>query len=352
SIGFILAIRQLLQQGSTPISGVIADHIGPKRLICLGLLLRVFSFACMALADNFPLLLFSAILTGLAGSLFDAPLAATITTLTDAKQRSRFYSLCGVSTELGGVIGIQLGVILLSFNFEFTTLGAAACFGAASLLTLIFMPSIRITGQRDRVTEGLGLALRDLRFVLYTLLLFGFWFMWVQLTISLPLAVTEIGASNETLGLLYGISSGISICLGYPLLHLFSRRCSSFTLLIGGMALMAIGFGAIALFHNVALLGVCVVIVTIGVLLAMPSQRTVAAQLAHPEWLGSYLGLNAIAQGVGGALGNYSGGLLHDVGKQIHFTALPWLVFFLVGILATSGLWLLAHYRPAKEAKT
>src|SRR4051812_16293350 len=82
SIGLVLAIRQFLQQGLTPISGVLADRFGAKGLICCGLLLRTLGFASMSLADTFPLLVFSVVLAALGGSLFESPRQASIAAMT------------------------------------------------------------------------------------------------------------------------------------------------------------------------------------------------------------------------------------------------------------------------------
>src|SRR5690349_6430931 len=40
SVGLALAVRQLIQQGLSPISGMFADRLGAKGLICTGLALR------------------------------------------------------------------------------------------------------------------------------------------------------------------------------------------------------------------------------------------------------------------------------------------------------------------------
>src|SRR6185369_2675300 len=48
SIGLVLAIRQLTQQGLTLAGGVLADQVGPKWLICAGLTVRIFGFVLMA----------------------------------------------------------------------------------------------------------------------------------------------------------------------------------------------------------------------------------------------------------------------------------------------------------------
>src|SRR5437868_14485979 len=56
SIGVVLALRQLTQQGLTLAGGALADRLGAKGLICAGLLIRALGFAGMAWASSFPLL--------------------------------------------------------------------------------------------------------------------------------------------------------------------------------------------------------------------------------------------------------------------------------------------------------
>ena len=112
---------------------------------------------------------------------------------------------------------------------------------------------------------------------------------------------------------------------------------------------MALGLGAIALVHSVPGLLVCVVFFALGTLLASPSQQTVTAALANPAALGSYFGISSLALAFGGGVGNLSGGLLYDVGKQISFPQLPWLVFLVVGLGAAGGLTLMVS-RQRKAA--
>jgi len=117
SIGVVLAVRQFLQQGLTPISGVLADRLGAKGLICGGLLLRTLGFASMAWADTFPLLVLSVVLAALGGSLFESPRQAAIAAMTEESERSRYYSLAGVASGLGLTLGTQIGALLLPVGF-------------------------------------------------------------------------------------------------------------------------------------------------------------------------------------------------------------------------------------------
>lgn len=338
SIGLVLAVRQFLQQGLSPISGMLSDRLGAKGLICAGLLLRVVGFAMMAWATTFALLMFSTVLAALGGSMFDSPRSASIAALTNETNRARFYSLTGVFSGLGLTLGTQIGALLIGVDFSYVALGAAACFVLTFLVTLVFLPSVRVAAEGGTLLNGFSLALHDRPFMTFNFLLLGFWFMWVQQSISFPLAAQAVGGGADTVGLIYAVNAGMSILLQYPLLRLAARRLQPLSILVIGVAIMSVGMGTIALAGNVAALLLCVVLYSAGALLASPSQQTVAANLANPASFGSYFGVNSLALAIGGGLGNLSAGILYDVGKAIAFPALPWIVFCVVGMSSAVGL--------------
>ena len=72
SVGLVLALRQLTQQGLTVFGGAWSDVVGPKPLILLGCLLRAAGFAWMGLTTTLPLLLAAALPAGIGGGLFAA----------------------------------------------------------------------------------------------------------------------------------------------------------------------------------------------------------------------------------------------------------------------------------------
>lgn len=345
TVGLVLGIRQLVQQGLTPISGIFADRLGAKGLISAGLLLRAIGFLALIWANTFSLLLFAAVLAALGGSLFDSPRSAAIAALTEGPERNRYYSLVGTITGIGIALGTQVGALLINTNFALVALISAACFFVDFVVTLIFLPSVRVAaeGAGGTLFHGVGMVLRDRPFVIFTVLLMGYWFMWVQFTISLPLVAEAISGTSSSVSWIYGINSVMLVLLSYPLLRLAGRWLRPLPLLIVGMLLMALGFGAVGLISNVPGLLLCAVCISLGTLLAAPSQQTVAASLANPDALGSYFGINALALAIGGGFGNVSGGVLYDLGHRLSLPALPWTIFFLVGVAAAGGLWLMGR---------
>jgi DHA1 family multidrug resistance protein-like MFS transporter len=346
SIGLVLAVRQLTQQGLTLPGGMLADRVGVKWLICAGMLLRAAGFACMAWADSFGVLLASAMLAAIGGSLFEAPRSAAIAALTNATNRARYYSLLGVVGGLGMTLGPLLGALLLRTNFSIVALVSASCYVVTFLLTVLFLPLVLVASERRGLTYGIGLALHDRPFMTFNVLLMGYWFMWVQLSISLPLVARAISGTTDAVSWIYTLNAGMSVLLQYPLLRLAERKLRPLPILVLGVAAMAAGLGGVGLADSVMALLLCVALFSAGALLASPSQQTVTAGFANPAALGSYFGVNALALAVGGGLGNYSGGLLYGLGQQRAAPALPWLVFCVVGLASAVGMALL-HRREA-----
>jgi DHA1 family multidrug resistance protein-like MFS transporter len=314
------------------------------------MLLRAAGFACMAWANTFPLLLASAVLAAIGGSLFESPKSAAIAALTTPTNRARYYSLLGVVGGLGMTLGPLLGALLLRTNFSIVALVAASCYLITFLLTVLFLPAVQVSSERHGLTYGIALALHDRPFMIFNVLLMGYWFMWVQLSISLPLVARAISGTSDAVSWIYMLNAGMTVLLQYPLLRLAERKLRPLPILVLGVVAMALGLGGIGLADSVTALLLCVALFSAGALLASPTQQTVTAGFANPAALGSYFGVNALALALGGGLGNYSGGLLYGLGQQFEAPALPWLVFCAVGMIAALGLALLQHRQNSARA--
>lgn len=349
TVGIALALRQLVQQGISVGGGVLSDRFGGRGLITAGVLVRAAGFASLAFATTPPLLFFAMLLSALGGALFEAPSRAGIAALTTEDERARAFSINGVGGGLGMVIGPFVGSLLLDFGFSTVALAAAACFALIGAISLL-LPPIETATDRSRLGFGLGLALRDRPFLIFTALLMGFWFMWVQLTISLPLAGERLANAGDAVRWIYGVNAGLTVALQLPVIGFMERWLRPLSILILGIALMALGLGMVALADSFPFLIGCVVVFTIGTLLATPAQQSVTAALADPRALGSYFGVNALALAVGGGLGNFSGGLLVDLANTLQAPALPWIAFAYIGLASAIGLMILGNYLQQRRA--
>src|SRR5215470_12053319 len=67
TVGLVLGVRNLSQQGMFLLGGTLGDRIGYKPAIVAGCALRSVGFAMLGLATTMPALLVASVLTGLAG---------------------------------------------------------------------------------------------------------------------------------------------------------------------------------------------------------------------------------------------------------------------------------------------
>jgi DHA1 family multidrug resistance protein-like MFS transporter len=337
-IGLVLAVRQFVQQGLTIFGGALADRIGPRRLILLGVLIRAVSFVVMGFATVPWLLLLSGLLAALGGALFDAPIRATLATLAPEEELTAVYGRLGILQNVARTIGPLIGAYLIRFDFQMVGLAAAAFFLLAFFITLLFLPPISVCSEPQTARAGLRLAAGDRAFVIFTLLMMGFWFMWVQLSIAMPLEIRALTGQDSSVGLMFTISAVLAIVLQAPALRLTERHLQPTVTIILGVVIMALGMGLIGLGHSLVVFYAGLFFFSLGTVLAMPNAQTVTAEMSDDRARGAYFGVNSLAMAIGGGLGHILGGTLVDVAAARGAPALPWLVFAGAGVLTAVGL--------------
>lgn len=343
-IGLVLAVRQFAQQGLTVFGGALADSVGPKRLILLGILIRTVSLVMMGFATEPWMLLASGFLAAVGGALFDAPQRATLAALAPQEELTDLYGRIGILQNVARTIGPLIGVALISFDFRMVGLGAAAFFMVAFFVTWFALPPIAVcTTPEGSGLQGLRLPLGDHKFVAFTALLMGFWFMWVQLSIALPLQVSELTGKTSSVGVLFTVSAVLAIVLQVPAMRLAQRFLSPIPIIVTGLAITAFGLGLVAFAHSLVVFYIAIFFFSLGNVLVLPCANSVTAEMANPRALGAYFGVGSLALAVGGGLGHLGGGWLVDTAARLGQPALPWLTFAAVGLLSAAGMF--AFYR-------
>lgn len=333
AVGSELAIRLLTQQGLSLFGGALADRRGYKAPIVAGLLLRSVGFGMFAFADTFTRLLAGAMVAALGGVFFESTGKAALASLVRKEDRHRSFSLYNLGSNAGMTLGPLVGVTLVDYDFGLLSAAAAAAFLLAGIQTWAFLPNIPAPAETRSLLSGIAIVWLDRRFVAFTVILAGFWFVTMQLYITLPLHVSRTFGSESSLGILYATNSLLALALQYPLIRLMSRRFSSAASVAIGVAVLAVGMGLVPFAPGLpALLG-CIALYAAGRAIVEPSLNSYVSEVASPSNLGSYFGFAALSLAIGGSLANYAAGVLYDVSIRLQEPALPWLVIGSVGAL-------------------
>ncbi|MNQ90691.1 multidrug resistance protein MdtH [compost metagenome] len=71
----------------------------------------------------------------------------------------------------------------------------------------------------------------------------------------------------------------------------------------------------------------------IGQVFLQPMMNTMVSNYAGTEQIASYFGFNSFALSIGAILGNVGGGYLYDLGNLLGWHGLPWVCFFVFGLV-------------------
>ena len=345
-VGFALGFRQFVQQGFGLIGGAIADRFGAKPMIITGMFLRSIGFISMALATEHWLLLVSCLLSALGGLLFDPPRMGLTIKFTRPHERGKFISLLMIQDNAGAVIGALIGGILIDYDFQLVCWCGAFIFFLCGIFNLLFLPAYHIAIGKAPIINGMKMVLQDKKFTHYVLTLTGYYVLWVQIMLMLPLTITTVSGSPSYVKWMYAIQATISLILLYPLARFSEKYFRLDQRLKFGLLLMSFAFIIIGFTSQLSILLSLIALFYFGAIIAEPARETLATVLTNPKAKGSYMGFSRLGLALGGFIGYTGAGWLYDMAIQIGLPHLPWIVLTLVGLLTLGYLEYLFKNEP------
>ncbi|QTN27506.1 multidrug efflux MFS transporter MdtH [Rhodoferax sp. AJA081-3] len=347
AVGLALGLRQLVQQGLGLVGGSLADRFGAKPLIVAGMLLRAAGFAAMAVAQHPGVLVFSCLLSGLGGMLFDPPRSALIIKLTHARERSRFYSLLMMQDSAGAMGGALLGTWLLGFDFFWVAMGGCAVFVLAALANAVLLPAYRVASVRTAPLAAMRTVLGDKAFLVFVFTLSGYYALGVQIMLLIPVTIKELAGTAQAVSWMYALDAVLSLTLLYPLARWGERHLRLETRVLAGVLTMSVSIAAMAWVASVHAAFVILSIFFIGSLISEPAREALLARYAKPQARASYMGMGRIGLAIGGLFGYTGGGMLLDYARDHKLPMLPWLSLACVGLATWLALrW---QFSPARD---
>jgi DHA1 family multidrug resistance protein-like MFS transporter len=333
-VGVISAIRSLSQQGLSAFCGTLADRLGYKRTILIGLFIRTFGFGMFGFVDHVPGLIMACFFSGLGAALFQPASYAYYAALSTPHNRMTVYAIREMLSNMGFIVGPVLGALLMGFHFKYVSLTATLIFVFSFFLSLLLLPQIK-NGQKPqdaRMLPQMKKVLQDRafrRFMVFTMIA---WSLVAQLYIAVPFRVNQI-APGANIGLIYSCGAVVMVLLQVPLAKLGQLKMQPFGVLSLATLLLAAGLFTIGMTGSMLGIYTGVIAFMIGQVFLQPMMNTMVSEFAGSGSIASYFGFNSFALSIGAMLGNVGGGYLYDLGMVIGWRALPWICFLLFGLM-------------------
>lgn len=312
--GFVSAAFGLATIPSRLLGGRLADRLGRRRTIVLGLLGCAGAQLGIAASGTVAAVAGFAVLLGLVFELYEPPSQAMIADFVKPPERERAYSSLNAALAAAGMgaglIAAGLGRWDLRWLFVADALTCLACATVVHVVLPADAPNTPDPTGEEAVATSTPWRDRALVAMLLTGSLFAL--IYLQIVIALPLALAHRGLQPADAGLMF-TTSAATIVTGQPVLRL--KRVAALpvpTALAIGYLLLAAGLAGYATAHTLPAFEVSTVCWSLGDLLLMGRTYAVVADLAPPGGAGRYMAAFGTSWGIAGVAAPLAGTQLLD----------------------------------------
>ncbi len=152
-LGFALTVFAVISGLTQAPMGYLADHIGARKILLMGLTLGGFALIMLGLHLSYSWLIASAVLLGLANSVYHPADYAILSAHMDAARMGRAFSIHTFAGFLGGAVAPAIVAALVAASGGYGALIAAGAVGplVALLLMIVGIPD---ASAADRKVDG------------------------------------------------------------------------------------------------------------------------------------------------------------------------------------------------------
>jgi predicted MFS family arabinose efflux permease len=338
--------------------GTVADRLGFRRALSLAYLILSGSYFLLGslgapwlgpLREHMPLIALVTIvlmLPALGIALVKPAVVGTTARASNENVRSIGYSIYYTLVNIGGAAGPYVASwVHQRMRVENVFRVAALSVFLMFFAVLLFFREPKRSGEAK--TASLGAALRNFgtvitnpRFMLFLLIFSGYWIVYWQEFIILPLYVHDYIDPNTDTELM--LITGPLVVIAFTMLvSILTRRIAAFRAIILGTLISALAWLVLIIFHSVIAAYVTLIVVALGEITQSPRYYEYISRLAPPGQQGTYMGFAFLPIGIGSLIaGIFGGRLIHHFGEVTHQPQLMWWAVTGVGVLTALLLWI------------
>jgi len=349
--------------------GAAADRLGFRRALSLAYLILTGAYFLLAsigatwlapIRGAVPPELFVGfilVLPALGISLVKPSVVGTTARSSKEKVRSLGYSIYYTMVNLGGASGPLVA------SFAHRHLGAGKIFLIASFVVGLMFIGVLLFFREPKPAEGASpptvsetlknflTVLRNPKFMIFLLIFTGYWIVFWQQWIVLPVYLHTYVDKRIDVELVL-VTDGIVVITCTILINHLLRKLAAFSAIVLGTLVTSLCWIVLALRPSMLGAVISIFILAIGEIIQQPRYYEYISRLAPPEQQGTYMGFAFLPLGIGSLIGGWFGGrVLHYFGEVRGQPELVWYVIIAVGLLTTLLLWIYDRIvKPAREA--
>ena len=338
--------------------GTLADRMGFRRSLSLAYLILSCSYFLLGslgapwlapVRSVMPLVVLVAIvlmLPALGIALVKPCVVGTTARASKENVRSIGYSIYYTLVNIGGAAGPYVA------SWVHQHLSVENVFRVAALsVFLMFFGVLLLFKEPRRSGEvqatSLGQAAKNFwtvicnpRFMLFLLIFSGYWIVFWQEFIILPLYVHDYIDPNFDTELML-ITGPLTVISLQMLVSFLTQKIPAFRAITLGTLISALAWLVLIAHPSVAMVIVTLFVVSLGEITQSPRYYEYISRLAPPGQQGTYMGFAFLPIGIGSLIGGWFGGMLiHHFGEVRHQPSRIWWAVVGVGVATALLLWI------------
>jgi len=338
--------------------GALADRIGFRRALSLAYFILSCSYFLVGsigapwlgpVRAMIPIGLLAGIilfLPALGVALVKPSVVGTTARASKESVRSLGYSIYYTLVNIGSFLGPFLaGWMYSRMRVEYVFRLAASSVFLMFVAVLIFFTEPRRTGEQEitslgQVARNLLTVLGNTRFVLFLLIFSGYWIVFWQQYLILPIFIHDYVDAKANTALVLIADPLVVITLTVAV-NALTRGISSFRAITLGTLITALGWVLLVFYPRVWTAVAALVVVALGEIIQSPRYYEYVSRLAPPGQQGTYMGFAFLPIGIGSLVGGKLGGILvHRFGEVQHRPERIWLSVMAIGVATAAFLWI------------
>lgn len=320
------------------ITGAIADKVGYKKMLIIAFVILSSSYLFMGYVTSYFAVYAAFLLVALGAALFKPIVSATIAKTTDDDTSSIGFGVFYMMVNIGGLVGpVFSSKLREAYGWRIVFFMAASVIFVNLILVILFYKE----PYREKTTDALmksikqsliniWTALKDMKLLLFLIIMVGFWTMFNQLFYTLPNFIDQWVDTRVIYDALASLSPSLASAIGTPdktiapemmvtldagsivffqiLISAIVMKLRPINGIITGILVNAIGIGLAFSQHNGLFVVVGIFVFAIGEMASSPKFTEYIGKIAPRNKEALYMGTSFLPVAAGNFLTGYLSG--------------------------------------------
>ncbi|WP_421917808.1 MFS transporter [Marinifilum sp.] len=195
--GMIMGIGTGILYFLPVITGSIADKYGYKKVLFIAFCIYTSAFILLPMFDTFTGVFIMYLYLALGAALFKPVISATVAKTTNDETASIGFGIFYMMVNIGAFFGPMVTLLFKNSSYDLV-FNISAAIVAVNFILLIFYKEPNRKPNTDslaksviNVFKNITLVILDFKFILFLLIVAGFWTMYNQLFFTLPVFIAQ-----------------------------------------------------------------------------------------------------------------------------------------------------------------